>query len=297
MKQPIAVNFELIEDVVCNCQKADTNELDTQALLKLFKIADTLKKYHKLYISAQKWEESFNNLKNQIKHPELLKFFKDLFDFDRGQKYKIIGINTEDEIELNHLLAKETPDKLFLNNNSVQNFSDVNCYDSYRFLRDQKYSPDCVLYRPEKIVTVSAKYIFNNLTFFNPYLRETSKLEFCDNYLFKSQNNDECNFLIDVIAIAKQSKEVIIYCNNFNSLSIYRNEFEKLFITKFPQKSLTVKPYNYKLNKCRYIIADGDAFSIEMAVSFNNFVYLGEGKYKANKGFDFIYGSGRKYDN
>jgi hypothetical protein len=297
MKQPIAVNFELIEDVVCNCQKADTNELDTQALLKLFKIADTLKKYHNLYISAQKWEESFNNLKKQIRHPELLKFFKDLFDFDRGQKYKLININIENEIELNHILAKETPDKLFLNNNILQNFTDVNYYDANRFIKDQQYAPDCVLYRLEKIVSVPAKHIFNNLTFLSPYLRESYKIEFCDRYLFKDQNNDECNFLFDITRIAAKSKDITIYCDNYNELSIYRNEFANLFGEKFPHKNLTVKPYNYKLNKCRYIIIDGDSYSIEMAVSFNNFISLGEGRYKINKGFDFIYTRGRKYDN
>ena len=292
MKQPIAVNFELINEIIRNCENVEIN-----SWTKFFQLAKSLNKYHRIYIDPKKWEQSFCSLTQQIKDHNLLKFYKDFFDFNRGQKYKIIGIDTADEIELNHSLAKETPDKLFLNNNSSQNFSDVNCYDSDRFIKDQKYSPDCVLYRPEKIVTVPAKYIFNNLAFFNPYLRGTYKLEFCDRYLFKNQNNDECNFLFDVIRIASQSKDIIIYCDNYNELSIYKNEFVKLFVIKFPHKNLSVKPYNQKLNKCRYIIADGNTFSIEMAVSFNNFVYLGEGKYKVNKGFDFIYSTGRKYQN
>jgi hypothetical protein len=175
---------------------------------------------------------------------------------------------------------------------------DIRYYSLKRFLRDDEYTPQCVLLRRTKVVRLRPRDILP-VESIAPYVRSCETLEFCDNFLFKNKKPRDVAFLGDVMSLAPGLKRVALHYDR-SSIDPYIKKNSEEFVTRCASSrpGVTIDPRQYESwrgNHDRFILADRDRWSIRFTTSFNNLSPEAERKYCVEDDFDMIFVKGREY--
>lgn len=291
MKQPIALDLFLLEQL-------SNNWSDYKIQRSFHKMTEFLEKYHSIPIDNQggfsDWLNGFRKILNSIQDQNIRKMFKDLLG-PRNLKYdRILLFQVEDLLKT---LADSTPDKIGLQSESLT--KDKIRYYRIDELQQDEYDPRCRLLRYGKIINFKYDTEFYPSNIIAPYIREASKIEYFDPFLFKDQfRKDDAEFLYENLEFCKNPTEIRIYTVP-NPLNVLQKEVE-IKLTKKYSKSVFKGIFNYykpikDVNHDRFIILNHNWVSIFFSTSFNNLRKTGVGKFRNGDAFIMNFCEGRNY--
>ena len=288
--QPITISTEVISKLIVDCTSS-------KSLGMFHKFSENLEKFHEIYIDKHNhnstWYKNFIEVRDRITDHNIKKLFNDLLG-PRNLKYIFKDLFTESDIF--YELTRMTPDKIGLNCKN-QSYKEVKYYDLNTF-NSLENNPSCLLFRLPKYINVPPKYKFNDINFFNPYLREATKIEFCDPYLFKdSKYENDIKFMWCILKNCTNVSSIELHCEP-NPQNILQKNFEKKLKELFPKtKGGIMKKYKGGVNDVnhdRFILIDHDRISIRFTTSFNN-IQVHPNIYIAKDSFLIEFSKGRKY--
>lgn len=289
--QPITLNIKIIADLLNDWS-------NTKSQRAFYKLTENLEQFHQVYIdkneSGSKWMQAFREIRNSISNQNVRKTFDDLIG-PRNIKYNPIEVvaNQDSFIEV----TSKTPDRIGISP-VHKNTDDLIFYDLQNF-NSLAYTTKNYLFRIPKTITISPGEEFRNLRLIEPYLRDATKIEFCDLFLFKNPKyEDDAEFIFLILRIIKNISEVQIHCepNELNLLQKkvkdrIRKEYDKAIFDDFKKYN----PPTRDVNHDRFIIVDTDKISIRFTTSFNNFRKTSSGGFKVKDSFLIEISGGRKY--
>ncbi|NUN09195.1 MAG: hypothetical protein HUU54_08470 [Ignavibacteriaceae bacterium] len=289
--QPIALDLELVRSVI--------NEWgDYKVQREFHKMIENLERYHSVPVDQvdgkSSWFEGFKEIINRITDQNLQKMITDLLG-PRNIKYFPARLN--DNSKLLESLSDSTPDKIGLelknHNEGVRKFYSINSFNS------SEHPPECRLFRIPKTINIKPGYIFSDLSWLLPFIRNSRKIEFCDLFLFKNPKfDDDAEFVKLIIKSIPELSEVVIHCEP-NPLNILQkqvqSELKKLARGKLNVEMRAFNPPTKGVNHDRFILVDTNKISIRFTTSFNNLRKTKEGKFRAQDAFLIEISNGRKY--
>ena len=289
--QPITVNTQVFSQLIKDWQDPKTQRT-------FHKLAENLELFHSVYIDKinqrSQWWYQFREIRNNISDFNVKKLFDDLIG-PRNIKYIPIEINEKQDSFLE--LTNRTPDKIGLSTAKIIS-EELTFYD-LKVFNSTEYNAANYLFRIPKIITISPGEEFSNMKLFEPFIRDATKLEFCDLFLFKNpQYEDDAEFLFCLLNSCKKINSVEIHCepNKLNILQIkVRDRIEKQFGKTVFSNFIKYNPPTKDVNHDRFIIVDTDKISIKLTASFNNFRKLDNGSFRSKDSFSIIIEKGRKY--
>ncbi|MBS4027168.1 MAG: hypothetical protein KGZ58_00905 [Ignavibacteriales bacterium] len=308
MKQPIAIQFEVISNIINKCKNNDTD-----AYLSFFSLIKLLKEFHTVYIDKDKnnysrWASFQLELGKSITDTTLKSLYDNLLGpntLSNNSNISFLQKTTQSETieEIYTELARLTPEKVFLFDRVQHRENDIRYYSTERFLKEEQYNSDCVLLRIEKVIDIQPNRTFKHLDFLSPYLRTAKTIEFCDDFLFLDGQQNDTEFIFDVLRLFSNFQSAVIHfdMNEFNGLNqIHPKNFEANFKRRFPNKQPpTFKQYRSQRNENhdRFILVDNDKYSIRFSHSFNNIKLQDSANriYKSGDAFQITFTRGRKY--
>ncbi|MBE0551276.1 MAG: hypothetical protein IH619_02690 [Ignavibacterium sp.] len=289
--QPIALNTKVIADLI-------NDWVNVKSQRSFFKLTENLEQFHQVYIdkneNGSKWLDQFREIRNSIIDQNIKRIFDDLIG-PRNIKYNPVQISQVQDPFIE--VTSKTPDKLGISS-IHKNLNDLMFYDLPSF-NSVEYTSQNFLFRIPKNITIAPGEEFRNLRLFESYLRNASRVEFCDLFLFKNpQYEDDAEFIFMLLKLCENIREVEIHCepNNLNILQMkvkkrLKNEFGNRIFDDFKKYN----PPTRDVNHDRFIIIDTDKISIRFTTSFNNLRKTNSGGFKAKDSFLIEFSSGRKY--
>jgi len=289
--QPIALNTKIIADLI-------KDWVNVKSQRSFFKLTENLELFHQVYIdkneNGSRWLNELREIRKSINDQNIKRIFDDLIG-PRNIKYNPIQVNSIQDPFL--AVTYQTPDKLGVS--SVhKNIDDLIFYDLKSF-NSVDYSSKNYLLRFPKNITISPGEEFHDLRLFEPYLRNASKIEFCDLFLFKNpQYDDDAELIFKLLKLCENISAVEIHCEP-NKLNLLQNKVKNRLKKEFGKTIFKdFKKYNpptRDVNHDRFIIIDTNKISIRFTTSFNNLRKTNSGGFKAKDSFLIEFSSGRKY--
>lgn len=286
-KQPLAVDINLISKLVENYY----SDFETQC--QLYKLIDNLKKFHEVVYDNKgnfsDWLEAYKELRNKYQDTPL-KIIFDAFN-PRLLSLRPIQVDSKASDYLEDLTRK-TPEKIGVKENEVLK-SSLGFYGINYFNDPPTDAKNFLLRIPKVIDLKSGDEI--DFRIFSPYLRNATKVEFCDRYFFKNpQYDDDANFILNLIRLSKELNEINFHLDTieYNKLHLYvKTEIEK----NHKRAKINFIKFNTDKNHDRFIIIDNDKISIKLTTSFSNFRLNDKKKFIVKDNCSLIFNNGRSY--
>ena len=213
--QPIALNTKIVADLI-------NDWVNTKSQRAFYKLTENLEQFHHVYIdknkAGSKWLDEFREIRNSINDQNIKRIFDDLIG-PKNINYFPIEIPKNPDFFLS--ITGKTPDKIGISP-IHKDTDDLIFYDLQGF-NSLTYTPKNYLFRIPKTITISPGEEFCNFKLFEPFIRDATKIEFCDLFLFKNpQYEDDAEFIFRVLKMIKSIRNVEIHCepNKLNLLQM-----------------------------------------------------------------------------
>lgn len=288
MKQPIALDVEVIKYIIDNWEDNEVN-FDGRHMAKL------LKNLHFVYIDNFRGKSNWlSQVRALFRETENQNLRKTLLDILGPRTLQYVPVSIEDNADLIKKIAEKTPDSIGIRNKS-DIVNDVMFYSTGAFVSDQ-YHSKCRLYRPRKTIALDPDEVFSPSEILAPYLRDSTTLEFFDKFLFlpgKSTVNSD--LFESLISLCKKLTSFTIYTGHKSNPKIQKDIVNKIKHLVSEKTFKGIVPYKSNKNHDRFIILNENEITIRFTNSFNNLEKLDSDRYKVLKEFEISIREGRRY--